>query len=120
MNPRSKDFPKIRVEVPFEITIVCGTNGLIMYPGGYRLSTKALNSKNRMLVRELDALVQQRREVDPLIIPRPRLKFLIERGGVQTYEDARRETVLSGLNWPVSIQVGETNLISFTGQEIWR
>ncbi len=119
-NAHSREIPRTRVEVPFDITVVCGPNGLILYPGGYRLSPKALATKDGMLVKELKGILEQRRQVDPLIIPRPSLKFLVERGGMKTYQDARRQTLLSGINWPLSIQFGETNLISLSGQETRR
>lgn len=97
------------------MTIVCSRNGVIIHPGGYRLSPNSLKSKDQMLVKELKAVLQQRREVDPLIVPQPRLKFLIETGGVQSYEDARQQTALAGIAWPTTIQVGDTSVISFSG-----
>jgi hypothetical protein len=114
------DKAPLRIEVPFEMTVVCSRAGVIIHPGGYRLSPASLKSKDRMLVKELNAVLQQRREVDPLIIPRPRLRFLVEPGGAQSYEDARKQTALAGLAWPTTIQVGETSVISFSGRETTR
>ena len=31
----------------------------------------------------------------------------METGGADTYAEARRQTVLSGLSWPVSVKVSE-------------
>ena len=114
------DKPPLRIEVPFEMTVVCNRGGVVIHPGGYRLSPQALKSKDQMLVKELNAVLQQRREVDPLIVPRPRLKFLVEPGGGQSYNDARKQTALAGLAWPTTIQVGETSVLSFSGRETTR
>ena len=35
------------------------------------------------------------------------VKFLVEPGGQQTYWDARRQTTLAGLGWPVWLEVAE-------------
>lgn len=73
-----------------------------------------------MLIKELDGVLQKRREVDPLIVPQPRLKFLMEAGGAQSYEDARKQTAVAGVAWPTTIQIGETKVMSFSGQETRR
>lgn len=109
--------PHLRIEVPFEMTIVCSPTGVMIHPGGYRLSPTSLKAKGDMLIKELNAVLQRRREVDPLIVPRPRLKFLIAPGGADTYETARRQTSLAGLAWPTTIQIGDTSVISFSGVE---
>ena len=40
-----------------------------------------------------------------MVHPKPRVQFIIEPGGADTYWLARQKTVLNDLSWPVSIQV---------------
>ena len=59
----------------------------------------------------LRTIVQTRRQVDPAIHPRPSIRFLVEPGGGETYRDARRQTMMSGLNWPVALQVSDSDIL---------
>ncbi|MGE5756505.1 MAG: hypothetical protein ACM35G_12485, partial [Planctomycetaceae bacterium] len=95
-----------RLEVPFEIVVACGPDGVVIHPGGYHLSPKALKSKDGMLTKELRSVVRLRQQVDLMIRPRPSIRFLVEPGGNDTYWDARRQTLMSGLDWPITLQVG--------------
>ena len=108
-----------KIEVPFEITVACGPNGVVIHPGGYRLSTKAIK-ENGLVAKELQAIVQLRRQVDPLIVPQPSIRFLVEPGGSDTYWEARRQTLLSKIDWPMSLQIGDTRLLGFAPRETWR
>jgi hypothetical protein len=101
-----------RLEVPFEIVVACGPDGVVIHPGGYHLSPKALKSKDGMLTKELRSVVRLRQQVDPMIRPRPSIRFLVEPGGNDTYWDARRQTLMSGLDWPITLQVGDTSVLS--------
>jgi hypothetical protein len=98
----------IGVEVPLELTVACGPEGVVVHPGGYRLSYNALR-KQGILKRDLETIVRNHEIIDPMIQPKPRLEFLIEPGGSETYWEARRQTVLSGLSWPVSMHVAESS-----------
>jgi hypothetical protein len=111
--PRSRSELKkpMTIEVPFEMVVACGPEGVVLHPGGYRLSSKALKGNDALLLRDLKSIVQARRQVDPTIRPRPSIRFLIEPGGAETYRDARRQTVLSGLDWPVSIQIADSDIL---------
>jgi hypothetical protein len=105
--PASKPWrPKIthQIEVPLDLVVACGPNGVVLHPGGYRLSRSALG-KDGVLRRDLETIVQNHELIDPGVRPRPRLQFLVERGGNDTYREARRQTVLAGLPWPVTHQV---------------
>jgi hypothetical protein len=108
---RSELKKPMTIEVPFEMVVACGPEGVVLHPGGYRLSSKALKANDGLLLRDLKTMVQTRRQVDPTIHPRPSIRFLVEPGGIETYRDARRQTVLSGLEWPVSIQVADSNIL---------
>ncbi|HMB05414.1 MAG TPA: hypothetical protein VKP69_16965, partial [Isosphaeraceae bacterium] len=96
----------------FEIVVACGPDGVVIHPGGYHLSPKALKSKDGMLTKELRSVVRLRQQVDLMIRPRPSIRFLVEPGGNDTYWDARRQTLMSGLDWPITLQVGDTSVLS--------
>lgn len=92
------------IDVPLELVVACGPDGVVIHPGGYRLSASALR-KPGVLTRDLETIVHNHALIDPAVRPRPRVRFLIEPGGGETYQEARRRTVLAGLSWPVSLQV---------------
>ena len=100
-----------------ELVVSCGPDGVVIHPGGYRLSHQALKGKGSMLAKELKSIVRLRQQVDPLILPRPTIKFLVEPGGNDTYWAARRQTVLSGLDWPMVLQVADTRVLDFFPRE---
>jgi hypothetical protein len=101
------DGPTRTIEVPFEIVVVCDPEGVIVHPGGYRLTRYALDEhrKDGVMVRQLLAVANQRAAADPTIRPRPRVKFLVENGGTETFWAVRKQVLFSGLNWPMSLQV---------------
>ena len=107
----------LRVEVPFEIVVACGPDGVVIHPGGYRLTPKALKTKDQILVKELKSIVRVRQQVDPMIRPKPSIRFLIEPGGNETYMEARRQSLLSGIDWPVALQVGDTSVLGPLARE---
>lgn len=94
----------LSVDVPLDLVVACGRDGVIIHPGAYRLSPGALRTAGT-LKRDLETIVRNHELIDPMVRPRPRVQFLIEPGGSDTYWEARRQTVLAGLNWPVTIQV---------------
>ncbi len=55
--------------------------------------------------RELTAIVRRRAQVDPLIRPKPRIKFLVETGGGTTFWTAQQQLIFSNLDWPMTMQV---------------
>jgi len=105
------NFPPLRtqvIEVPLPLVVACASDGVTIHPGGYRLTLAALK-KPGALVGDLQAIVRNHAIVDPNIHPNPRVEFLIEPGGSDTYVEARKQTVLSGISWPVTFQVSETS-----------
>src|SRR5271157_1393730 len=109
------------IEVPFEIVVVCGPDGAVIHPGGYLLTSKSLETgkKDDVVVRELLAVAQQRAESDPTIRPQPRVKFLVENGGSETFWAARKQILFSGLGWPMSLQVAGAQDPHMLGKETW-
>jgi hypothetical protein len=118
---RIKEDPKNAVEVPFEIVVVCGPDGLVIHPGGYRITGQSLefSRKDGLLIQELRAVVRQRATADPALRPQPRVKFLLESGGSETFWAARKQVLFSGLNWPMSLQVTGTQDPHLLGKETW-
>jgi hypothetical protein len=113
----SPDKQPLRIDSPFEIVVVCERDGVVIHPGGYRISPKLLKGKTDILPKELRSVVRTRQLVDPMIRPRPSIRFLVEPGGEDTYFDARRQTMLSGLDWPVTLQLGDTSVLSPLARE---
>ena len=93
----------MHIEVPLELVVVCEPEGVVLHPGGYWLSLPTLK-KEKGLKADLETIVRNHALIDPTIKPRPRIQFLVEPGGDASYLEARKQTVLSGSNWPVAIQ----------------
>jgi hypothetical protein len=111
------------IEAPFEIVLVCRSDELVLNPGGYRLTKLALRDNGRgeecLLVREIRAMVRKRAVVDPLIRPRPSVKFLVETNGAETFAIARRQLLFSLPEWPVSLQVAGSQEAHVFSKEAW-
>ena len=96
---------------------------MLLHPGGYRLTTEVMQqqtpNKDGMLTREIVAMVRKRAIVDPLIRPKPKIKFLVETDGAETFWAARRQLLFALPDWPTSLQVaGPQNSHVFT-KETW-
>jgi hypothetical protein len=118
---RIKDGPTKTIEVPFPIVVVCEPDGVIIHPGGYRITARSLESRraDNLLVKELLAVARQRAATDPSIRPIPRVKFLVEGGGTDTFWEARKQILFSGLSWPMSLQVTGAQEPHLLGKETW-
>ncbi len=122
IGSRIAEGPARKIDVPFEIVVVCQPEGLVIHPGGYRITRSAFerDKKDGVLVRELLAVARQRAAADPNIRPMPRVKFLVESGGSTTFWNARKQILFSGLGWPMSLQVTGAQSAPLLGQEIWQ
>jgi hypothetical protein len=111
------------IEVPFEIVVVCRQNDILLHPGGYRLTAQAMGQpsaqKDSLLAREIVAMVRKRAIVDPLIRPKPKVKFLVETNGSNTFWTARRQLLFSLPDWPMSLQVPGTQDLHVFTKETW-
>jgi hypothetical protein len=111
------------IEVPFEIVVVCRQNDILLHPGGYRLSAQAMRqqaaNKDCLLAREIVAMVRKRAIVDPMIRPKPKIKFLVETNGSSTFWTARRQLLFSLPDWPMSLQVPGTQDLHVFTKETW-
>jgi hypothetical protein len=109
--------------VPFDIVVVCREHDILLHPGGYRLTAQALSeprgNKESLLARELKTMVRRRAVVDPLIRPRPSLKYLVESNGGATFWLARRQLLFALPDWPMSLQVSGTHDVQVFNKGTW-
>jgi hypothetical protein len=114
------DGSTFRMERPLDLVVACGPSGVVIQPGGYRLSAPNLEPKDAKLVETLRGLVERREAREPAnVMVKPRVTFLVEPGGQTTYWKARQQTVLAGLGWPVRLRVAEGSVSSAIGQGGW-
>jgi hypothetical protein len=103
--------------------VVCRRDDVLLHPGGYRLTTQALAhqgpSKDGLLAREIVAMVRKRAIVDPLIRPKPKIKFLLETDGADTFWTARRQLLFSLPDWPMSLHVAGPQGSHIITKETW-
>jgi hypothetical protein len=109
------------IDVPFEIVVACGPDGLVVHPGGYRITARSLKEHRgeKLLIRQLAAVALQRAQTDPGIRPKPRVKFLVENNGASTFWEARRQVLFAGLNWPMTLQVAGAQSPRLLDKEAW-
>ncbi len=114
------DLPQGRmVDRTFEVVIVCGPRGVIVQPGGYRVTADALKDQDGLLKKQIVALVKTRRLADPGLVVEPRVRFLVQPGGAASYRAARGQFLLSGLDWASTTQVTEPDPLSILPSEGW-
>ncbi len=106
--PRSNP-TQTAIDMPFEITVVCRRNSILLHPGAYVLSGDRLHDRapngEGALANELRAIVKKRAVADPLIHLKPSLKFLVEAQGSSTFWEARRQLLFTLPDWPMSFRV---------------
>ncbi|WZO97922.1 hypothetical protein EP7_004974 [Isosphaeraceae bacterium EP7] len=105
MDQGSPDLP----EESLELVVACGPGGVVIQPGGYRLSNDAMARTPDSLRSFLVSIAAERQRANMGVLLRPGVRFLIEVGGQSTYAKARQQTILSDLDWPISLQVAEGN-----------
>lgn len=100
----------------FEVVVVCDREGVLVQPGMTRLELRRLRGNGSELERRLRAVVLAKKRALPHVDPQPSVRFLIEPGGQEAYWEARRQTLVSGLNWPVTVQVAEAAVSGARGR----
>ena len=98
--------PKISEEW-LEIVIACQPHGVIIQPGGYRLSQSSLESGTLLLDR-IRSIAQRGAQDREGRIRRPCLRFVVEAGGQSSFWIARKQTSFIGMDWPAKVQLTET------------
>jgi hypothetical protein len=107
------------VDRRFEVVVVCGPRGVIVQPGGYRVTVDALKDRDGLMKKQIVALVKAKRTADPKVSFEPKIRFLVQPGGDKTFWAARSQFLLSGLNWPMSTQVADPDHVSIIPSESW-
>jgi hypothetical protein len=107
------------VDRNFEIVVVCNQRGVIVQPGAYRVTVDALRSRDGLLKTEIVALVKAKRTANPKLTIEPRVRFLVQPGGESTYWTARSQFLLSGLDWPMTTQVADRDVLTILPSESW-
>ena len=107
------------VDRRFEVVLVCGPRGVIVQPGGYRVTADALNDRDGLMKKQIVALVKAKRTSDPKVVLEPRVRFLVQPGGEKTFWTARSQFLLSGLDWPMTTQVADPDRLSIIPSESW-
>jgi hypothetical protein len=91
----------------YDIRVVCDATGVVLHPGGYRLSRNAVEFGGLLLPRVRDLARRGARAEDGTPL-RPRLRFVVAPGGEAMFWQARRQTTFAGLEWPATLQVAES------------
>ncbi len=107
------------VDRTFEVVAVCGPRGVIIQPGGYRVTSDALRDRAGLFKKQIVGLVKARRAADPKVTVEPRVRFLIQPGGFATYRAARGQFLVSGLDWPSTSQVADPDPLAILPSEGW-
>jgi hypothetical protein len=111
------------IDVPFEIVVVCRRYDVLLHPGGYRLTARAMKAQgggsDGLLAQEIRAIVRRRAIVDPMIRPHPAIKFLVEADGADTFWTARRQLLFSLPDWPMSLHVAGSQEPHLLSKDTW-
>ena len=90
-----------------DLIVSCRSSGVVIEPGGYRISEGTLAGGN-LLLRRLKAIVSAEESRSPGgERPRPTLHFIVEPGGQASFWEARRQTTFAGLEWPATLRLAE-------------
>jgi hypothetical protein len=104
---RSSGLPPKVSDEWLDLVVACQPHGVTIQPGGYRLSRSALTS-GRLLVDRLQSIAQRHGLDESGRLRRPRLRYVVEAGGQESFWLARRQTSFIGLDWPATLQLAES------------
>ena len=107
------------VDKTFEVVVVCGPKGVVVQPGNYRVTADALQDRDGLFKKQVVALVKNRRAADPKTQVEPRIRFLVQPQGFETYKTARSQFFVSGLNWPTTTQVADPDPLAISPGGAW-
>jgi hypothetical protein len=63
---------------------------------------------NGLLAMEIRAMLRRRVAVDPMIRPKPSIRFLVESYGADAFWTARRQVLFTLPDWPMSLQASSS------------
>ncbi len=112
--PMPIERPGSFIDRTFEVVVVCNPQGVILQPGTYRITAEALKDREGLFKKEVVALVKARRLADPTTQVEPRIRFLIQPRGYETYRLARSQFFLSGLTWPTITELANPDPLAIT------
>ncbi len=96
-----------------EIQVVCGPDGVLLYPGAYRLTAAALAADPERLPKQLAAILNEQALRYQEIRWRPSLVYKVGAGGNSIYWDVRRQTIIAAASWPSRVEMAETTNTAF-------
>jgi hypothetical protein len=117
-SPPTSDNFKI-YDQRYEIVVVCSARGVIVQPGSYRVTADALKDREGLLKNQIVALVKAKKTAEPKLSIEPTIRFLVQPGGESTFWSARSQFLISGLNWPMTTQVADRDLMMIIPSEGW-
>ncbi len=83
------------------------------------MTSDALADRDGLLKKQMVALVKAKRTAEPKVILEPRVRFLVQPGGDKTYWTARSQFLLSGLDWPMTLQIADPDHLGILPSESW-
>jgi hypothetical protein len=117
------DNPAGSIQIPFEVVVVCRRSDVLLHPGGYRLTASAMQDQgggnDGLLAKEIRAIVRKRALVDPMIRPKPAIRFLVEADGSDTFWLARRQLFFALPDWPMSLQASTAQIPPVFNKGTW-
>jgi hypothetical protein len=72
-----------------------------------------------LLAKEIRAIVRKRALVDPMIRPKPAIRFLVEADGSDTFWLARRQLFFALPDWPMSLQASTAHIPPVFNKGTW-
>ena len=93
------------------VMVRCRAGGVIVEPGGYRISGRAL-AEGELFPGRLRAIASAERRRSPSEEFQPSIRFFVEPGGESTFWEARRQSTFNGLNWPTTVRLAESGGLS--------
>ena len=100
--------PEPRPTRTLEILVVCEADGVILYPGAYKLTTAALAADPQRLPKQLAAILAEQELKYLEIRWRPSIAYKVAAGGNSSYWVARRQTILAAASWPSRLEIADT------------
>jgi hypothetical protein len=103
----------------FEMVLACGPKGIAIFPGDYRVKLSTLKTKDTLLPTQILALVRKQEAAEPAKEWSPRIRFLVEPDGRESYTRARVQLAMAGIDWPLTFQFSGSDVPQLFAPEDW-